>query len=222
MKYDVVIPAFNASETIKEALNSVLSQTLKPVSVIVVNDGSTDDTAALAAAFSPLVTVLEQANQGPGKATSLGMRACTSALIALLDADDIWLPEKMARQIAALTERPDVSLVFSQQRQFHHEDPNRSNGEVRAGLNRSSMLAWRGVFDDIGDIIDPPGNRGDMIDWLARAREAGYGLHVLDEVLCLRRIMPGSLSFGRDREKDRGYLAIAYRAMRRRKLNNEG
>jgi hypothetical protein len=66
-------------------------------------------------------------------------------------------------------------------------------------------------------MIDPPGNRGETIDWLARARETGFRLEMLPDVLVLRRIISGSLSHGRDIAKDRGYLMVARRAMERRK-----
>ena len=79
------------------------------------------------------------------------------------------------------------------------------------------MAIRRRVFDRIGPIIDPPGNRGEMIDWLARAREAGFRLELLLETLVRRRVSAGSLSYGRDALKDRGYLYVArQRIMRSR------
>ncbi|HGG06113.1 MAG TPA: glycosyltransferase family 2 protein [Aliiroseovarius sp.] len=217
MTYDVVIPAFNASETILDALRSVFEQSVPPANVIVVDDGSTDDTADLVHREFPQVTLYSQDNHGCGHATSAGYRLTRTPLVASLDADDIWLAHKMERQLEYLDTHPETALVFSLQRQFQHKQPDATDGKIREGLNRSSMVIRRQVFDTIGDIIDPPGGRGDLIDWLARAREAGFSTHTIDQVLCLRRIIPGSLSFGRDREKDKGYLLVAYRAMQRRK-----
>ncbi|RUY66189.1 glycosyltransferase family 2 protein, partial [Mesorhizobium sp. M7A.F.Ca.CA.001.05.1.1] len=78
------------------------------------------------------------------------------------------------------------------------------------------------VVQSVGPIIDPPGGRGEMIDWIARVREAGFLLAMLDDVLALRRIRPGSLSYGRDPARDRGYIQVARLAMQRRAPNKAG
>ena len=215
--YGVVIPAYNAAETIEEALDSLFFQSVKPVEVVVVDDGSSDNTADLARQFDPMVQVIQQKNRGPGNATSNGIRLIKSPLVATLDADDLWLENKIEVQLAALLANENLSGVFCKQRQFHHGSSDRKSGEVRCGVNRSSMLIKRSVFDRVGDIIDPPGNRGDMVDWLARVREAGFHFEELDEVLALRRVIEGSLSFGRDPKKDLGYLKVAHMAMLRRR-----
>lgn len=69
----------------------------------------------------------------------------------------------------------------------------------------------------IGDMIDPPGMRGDMVDWIARGRDLGMEFEILQDILALRRIRPGSLAFGRDADKDRGYLIAVKRALDRRR-----
>jgi glycosyltransferase involved in cell wall biosynthesis len=215
--YGVAIPAFNAAETIGETLASVLAQSVPPAAIVVVDDGSTDKTAQIAAGFGPAVEVIRQANSGPGAAASLAMASLRTDLIATVDADDLWLEDKMEKQIAAMQADRAIDALFCRQRQFRHGATDRTAGEERDGLNRSSMLIHRRVFETVGWLIDPPGNRGDMVDWLARAREAGFRLEMLPEVLVLRRIIPGSLSHGRDSAKDRGYLMVARRAMERRK-----
>lgn len=215
--YSVVIPAYNAARTLADALQSVFSQSLPPAEVIVVDDGSDDETAALAAAFDPGVRVLKQQNSGPGSATSYGMRQAGSPLVATLDADDIWLENKLEMQLEKLAGNPVLSAVFCKQRQFRHGYPDDGRGEIRSGLNRSSMLIYRHVFEAVGDIADPPGKVGDMIDWLARVRETGFQFDEIDQVLVLRRIIGGSLSSGGNPDKNKGYLAVAHRAMMRRR-----
>ncbi len=217
MSYGVVIPAHNAAGTIGETLRSVLAQSVAPAEILVVDDGSDDATAEIAADSSGIVRVFRQENTGPGLATSRGIAEARSPIIATVDADDIWLPEKMERQLAALSKAPPRSLVFARHRQFSHGSQDFTAGEERPGMTRSDLVFRKEVFGQIGDIIDPVGNRGDMVDWLARAREAGCPFIVLDEVLVLRRILPGSLSYGKDRERDRGYLAVAHRALERRR-----
>lgn len=106
----VVIPAFNAERTITRSLDSVLTQTHTPTEVIVVDDGSTDDTARVV--FNYLSRhnlsrwrLLSQANSGPASARDAAIRAATGSHIALLDADDAWLPEKLAVSLTHIAEQ---------------------------------------------------------------------------------------------------------------------
>jgi len=110
----VVIPAFQAASTLDAALASVLGQTLPPTDVIVVDDGSTDGSADVASAWStrlPL-TVLRQPTAGAGPARDRGVAASNSDLIALLDADDVWLPDHLVTLIQTRAGVPDT-LVFA-------------------------------------------------------------------------------------------------------------
>ena len=173
--YGVVIPAWNAAATIGECIASIAGQSVPPREIIVVDDGSTDDTAAVAAAAHPLVRVIAQENRGCGAATSAGFAACGFPWLASLDADDVWLPEKIERQFAHLDANPRYAGVCCNMELF------RPDGEVlgtREAWSRSTMLLRREVFDTVGEIIDPPGayfpvdyayalRKGDPA-WLAR------------------------------------------------------
>lgn len=214
-RYGVVIPAFNAAATIGETLKSVAAQTVKPEEIVVVDDGSTDDTAAAVAATGVAVRFLRQDNAGPGSATTKGMAALGSPIIATVDADDLWLPEKIERQLRHLSENRGASGVFTHWLTFVDGEPDRRSPSPQPGWSRTTMLIRREVADSIGPIHDPVGGRGEMVDWIARVREAGFALDMLDDVLALRRIRPGSLSYGRD-SRDRGYLQVARQAMLRR------
>ncbi|MBL4929008.1 glycosyltransferase family 2 protein [Fuscibacter oryzae] len=215
--YSVIIPAFNAARTLAEAVQSACAQTPAPVEVIVVNDGSSDDTASIAAGFGGPVRLISQTNAGPGAATMTGIAAARMSVLAFLDADDLWLPGKVARQLEHLRQVGSDHLVFTQMRQFRHGLPDDGQGKVADGLSRSTLLMHRSALDRIGPIVDPVGRRGEMIDWFGRAREAGLALDVLPQVLALRRILPGSLSWGRDAQADSGYLRVVHAAMLRRR-----
>ncbi|MFF7636114.1 glycosyltransferase family 2 protein [Kitasatospora sp. NPDC008050] len=106
----VVIAAYNAERTLGPALTSVLAQLPPPAQVVVVDDGSTDGTAAVAGAF-PGVELIGQQNQGPSAARNTGIRAATQPWVAFLDADDLWLPGKLARQLAIAGRRPEAVLL---------------------------------------------------------------------------------------------------------------
>jgi glycosyltransferase involved in cell wall biosynthesis len=109
MKISVVIPAYNAAHFLPRCLELVFAQTLKPVEVIVVDDGSTDNTAALAS--EPGATVLKCPNGGTGAARNAGIRSASGEWIALLDADDRWAAEKLERQAACI--HPETVLVYT-------------------------------------------------------------------------------------------------------------
>jgi glycosyltransferase involved in cell wall biosynthesis len=222
LAYTAVIPAFNAERTIEASLASMLGQSQLPVLIVVVDDGSSDGTAAIVKAFAARCTatpirLLHQTNQGPGRATSVGIRESRTPVIATLDADDLWLPEKMVRHLSILADQPDVALVGSWSRQFHHDQPDDGRGECRPGLLRSTISFRRDVFEAVGEIVDPPGRCGEMVDWLARLREQGHPIVELEEVLTLRRITPGSLSHQQQEAQARAFLTVAHRALLRRR-----
>ncbi|RAZ91660.1 glycosyltransferase family 2 protein [Mesorhizobium hawassense] len=221
-RYGVVIPAYNASATIAETLRSVAAQTLPPELVVVVDDGSSDDLAAAVSGIDLPLRLLRQDNTGPGSATNRGIAALSTPFIATLDADDLWLPGKIAAQLAHLERFPATSGVFTHMRSFRDGEPDAMAPTAVAGWVRSTMLIRQEVAQSIGAMVDPPGGRGEMIDWISRAREAGFVLDMLDETLALRRIRPGSLSYGRDTARDRGYLEVARLAMLRRAQSKAG
>ena len=107
----VIVPAFNEASRIGAAIESVLSQTVAATEIIVVDDGSTDDTAAIAAGYP--VSVVRQANCGISAARNRGFRAATGTWLALLDADDLWQPERLAWLGRATNGRPEIGFGFS-------------------------------------------------------------------------------------------------------------
>lgn len=107
MRVSVVIPAYNAEATLADALDSVLAQTRPPDEIIVVDDGSRDGTATLAESYGPRgVKLLRRENGGPGRARNTGITAATGELVALLDADDAWATDKLARQLPLFERHP--------------------------------------------------------------------------------------------------------------------
>ena len=105
----VVIPVYNAAPFVHRAIESALAQTHRPLEIIVVDDGSTDETAQIVRRYP--VTLLQQKNGGPGRARNAGVRLSRGEWIAFLDHDDAWHPEKTERQLACV--ESDVSAVFS-------------------------------------------------------------------------------------------------------------
>ncbi len=111
----VVIPVFNGSSFVARAVDSVLAQTCKDFEIIIVDDGSTDDTQAVLAQFAnqPNMTCLYQENAGPAQARNSGIKSASGEYIAFLDCDDIWFPEKMEQQLAILRRNTKPGLVHA-------------------------------------------------------------------------------------------------------------
>ena len=216
IEYTVVIPAYNAAETIGDAIDSIVAQTLPPTEIIVVDDGSTDATVEVVRSMRGPIRLIRQDNQGAGSATTLGISEVKTPLLATLDADDLWLPKKIQRQAEYLAAHPSATAVFTLARLFRG-CPQHSLDDVVRLWTRTTMLIDTRAALAIGPVIDPPGGRGDIIDWLAKCREKGYRTDMVEEVLALRRIRPGSVSYGRDATLDKGYLFVVHRALQRKR-----
>lgn len=108
----VIIPCYNSAAHISEAIDSVLAQDYSNIEVIVVDDGSTDNSIDILRQFGDKIIVLQQANQGPAAARNAGMRIANGQFIAFNDSDDLWLPGKLTAQISYLQQHPDIGLCY--------------------------------------------------------------------------------------------------------------
>ncbi|MEN6474580.1 MAG: glycosyltransferase [Syntrophaceae bacterium] len=112
-RVSVIIPVFNAGTYLRLALESVLNQSYQDFEIIAVDDGSTDDSREILASYGKRVTCISQANKGPSAARNTGIHHAKGAFIAFLDADDLWLPTKLEKQIRFLEENPSVDFVYT-------------------------------------------------------------------------------------------------------------
>ena len=161
----VVIPTYNRAELVLRALRSVLAQTRPAEQVIVVDDGSTDDTGPLVRIQFGSVDYLAQENRGVSAARNRGIEVATGEWIALLDSDDEWLPEKLERQMACLEQEPDYRLCHTDEiwvRRGRRVNPRRKHAKQGGWIFRdclplcaispSSVLIHRSVFEEGGAI----------------------------------------------------------------------
>lgn len=110
----MIIPSYNSARYLAEAIQSVLDQSYADFEIIVVNDGSTDETEAVVKGFSDeRIRYFAQENKGVGAARNAGLRLARGEYVAFWDADDLFLPEKLSRQVEFLLQDPSVDLVFS-------------------------------------------------------------------------------------------------------------
>ncbi|HSE75680.1 MAG TPA: glycosyltransferase family A protein [Dongiaceae bacterium] len=225
----VVVPAFNAAETISETLQSISRQTYRDLEVVVVDDGSTDGTAALVrrhAANDPRVRLVSQPNGGVASARNAGIRAGTGAFVAFIDADDLWHPTKIAKQVEALLAGgPEMALVYAP---FRLLDPaGRVIGSpMKYGVsgwvlhrhfhtnligNGSAILIRRHVLEEFGG-FDPwlrhAGAEG-CEDLLLQLRIAAhYRFGEVREYLVGYRRRPGNMSSKPEQMVRSGILAV--------------
>jgi glycosyltransferase involved in cell wall biosynthesis len=169
----VVIPSYNYGRFISDSVESVLRQTYSPIELIVVNDGSTDDTEARLRRYGDRLRVITQPNSGLSAARNTGIHAAAGEFIAFLDADDWWEPEKIGRQVEVLCGRPELGAVGCGERQVDangrefglwiQPEPGVSKTDtLRMAVQRrfwiggsgSGILARREVFDEVG-LFDP-------------------------------------------------------------------
>ncbi len=189
----VVIPAHAGERFLADAAQSVARQTYSSTETIVVDDGSPDGTAALAARL-PGVTLIRQSQQGVAAARNAGARAARGELLAFLDQDDVWMPEKLARQVGTLRTRPEVDLVLCHIETVLMGGLNRPYWldpslltEPSRGLIPSTWLVRREAFDRVGP-FDPRFTIACDADWLARFKDLGGISVMLAEALVRWRI----------------------------------
>ena len=184
----VVMAAFEEEAFIGEALESVLAQSYRPVEVIVVDDGSGDRTAEIAAAAG--VRVLRQAHLGPAAARNAGLAVAEGEYWTIFDADDVMPPERLECQVAHLQRHPELGIVLGLTEAFVtpgeprpvHFNPAWDNGPFPG--HPGTTLARRQVLDRVGPFNEDL-QLGEDADWQARAKDAGIRAGQIDD-LCLR------------------------------------
>lgn len=208
-KVSVIIPSYNYGHFLTQTVNSVLAQTYTDFEVIVVDDGSTDDTRQRMQPYvdKGKLTYIYQANKGLPGARNTGIRASAGAIIAFVDSDDIWTPDKLEKQIPKF-ENPNVGLVYGNTRKFYDAMVTRrtsfegiapARGRVTQELLRRTFVPMptvcmrREVFDRIGLFDEPIQSPGEDIDmWLRMSLE--YDFEYVDDVVAFYRVHATSVS----------------------------
>ncbi len=148
--FSVIIPAFNAAGYVSRAIESALQQTYPPLEILVIDDGSADNTAQVVAEYPTPVRLLCQANGGPGAARNRGVREAQGNWLAFLDADDVWLPNKLERQ-APYTAQPAVGVVHAREAKAGEAAKATFNALWTCNtVQLSSALVRRTAFEEIG------------------------------------------------------------------------
>ena len=189
----MVVPVHDGRRFLPAALASIAAQTLAPLEILVVDDGSTDGSGEIAGGFSG-VTLRRQPQSGVASARNAGIAAARGDLIAFLDQDDLWAPEKLEKQVAVMRRRPELGYVLAWETLFLEAgvpQPSWVRPELLAGGHPGyvpgTLLARRDLFDSLGG-FDASFENGSDSEWLFRAADRGVPFEVLPVVLLHRRI----------------------------------
>lgn len=190
----VVIPVYNAERYLEEAISSVLAQSNVRTEIILVDDGSTDGSAAVALRHCPPAKYFAQSNGGPAAALNTGASHATGDYLAFLSADDIWLPQKLEWQLAALSDDPECEMVFGHMQHFYSGELSDEQKkklhcppEPMAALAAGTLLIHRASFLKVG-LFDTKWRVGEFMDWHARACDLGIRRKLLPQVVSMRRV----------------------------------
>lgn len=189
----MVVPVHDGRRFLPAALASIGAQTFPPLEILVVDDGSTDGSGEMAAGFAG-VTLRRQPQSGVASARNAGIAAARGDLIAFLDQDDLWTPEKLEKQVAVMRRRPELGYVLAWETVFLEAGMPQPSwvrpewlGEGHPGYVPGALLARRELFDSLGG-FDPSFENGSDSEWLFRAADRGVPFEVVPVVLLHRRI----------------------------------
>jgi glycosyltransferase involved in cell wall biosynthesis len=221
-RVSVIIPVYNAGYYLTEALKSVLTQTIKPYEIIIIDDGSTDGSAQRVAQGCPSFRYFRQDNAGAGAARNKGVELARGDFFAFLDADDLWTEDKLRRQWDAFEKDPGLDLVFGYVKQFHSPELTQNEKdqidipiEIIPGNHAGTMLIRKEAFLRVG-LFKPSLRIGEFVDWFARAVELNLKQIMLPDVVTKRRIHKTNL--GRShRDQRSGYVHALKAALDRRR-----
>jgi glycosyltransferase involved in cell wall biosynthesis len=209
----VVIPVHNGARYLAAAIESVLGQSHPPQAIIVVDDGSSDSSAQIAAGFEPRVTCLRRPQAGAAAARNAGQVAVRTPLLAFLDADDLWQPRKLEWQLAALAAATGPAMVFGHAEQFISPDLDaRERAELRCETAPmpayccSSLLMANSDFAAVGG-FNASLPVGEFVEWFARAKTARLAPLMLPQTVFRRRVHRSNM--GRSAEHSRAGFAKA-------------
>jgi glycosyltransferase involved in cell wall biosynthesis len=211
-----VIPTYNRAKMVVEAVESALGQTRPPDEIIIVDDGSTDDTRHAVAHYGDRLRYIRQDNSGPAAARNHGIRVASGDFIAFLDSDDLWVKDRLEQQLAALAVHPGLDLIFGLEEKFA---PGRQfdvreikEQEVWECLNSagslvpdpfglllkenfiptSSVLFRRSCIATVGPLDSTVEPAEDYEFWFRFALQ-GFRFGFINAVLCRRRMHQGNI-----------------------------
>src|SRR3990170_628175 len=192
----VIIPAYNSAQFIGEALQSVFAQTFKDYEILVVDDGSTDHTRKIISEYGDKIKYIFQENAGPAKARNRGIIDAVGIYVAFLDADDLWLPTKLEKQVSMFRQDPELAMVFTENSSFNENGVlHTSVGKrkrlmkgniprnifLRSGVATPTVMVRKEIFNEVGLFEEELYMGEDDNMWVRIA--ANFKVELIDEPL---------------------------------------
>lgn len=224
----VLIPVFDAGPYLAACLDSVLAQTVPPSEIVAIDDGSTDSSLAILRRYAQPgevpFRVISRENRGTSVTLNEAIAAATGDVIALQDADDLWLPDKLARQLACLAADPALEACFGHTECFISPD---LPAEIQAGIacpsgpqpgmHKQTMVIRARALQRVGG-FDPQYRMGDFLEWFLRAQRVGLRYQLLPDVVTRRRLHRSGLASQTQNRPD--YARVLKAALDRNRLRS--
>ncbi|MBD2691964.1 glycosyltransferase family 2 protein [Anabaena catenula] len=200
----VIIPVYNGEKYLAEAIENVKNQHYQPLEIIVIDDGSTDKTAEIAAELKDNIRYIYQKNSGPASARNRGIKIAKGDVIAFLDVDDIWSEDKLDVQANYLASNTSIEIVQGLIQQMKLSALTAGNQHIFEPLykpyhyiNLGSAIYRKSVFDKIG-LFDETLKYAEDLDWFIRAWENGITKVALDQVSLFYRKHKDNMTDGKN------------------------
>jgi len=227
----VIIPIYNGADFLPEALETLRNQNYHPLDIILIDDGSTDDTPALAAGFcvdTPewQVRTIRQDNAGPSIARNTGLRCARGDLIQFLDVDDLLPPDKLRQQSQRLLQQPELDVIsgYMQIVRLPGADPRNmffDQTEPLLGYNLGAALFRRRVFERIGD-FNAAFRLAEDIDLFFRIIEANCALVIRPQVTLYYRQHEHNVTRGETPvDHQRALMRAFHESVKRRRIQGD-
>ena len=220
----VIIPAYNAEKYIAEAIESVLNQTVTVKEIIVVDDQSSDNTRTVIKSF-PSVRLIQQSHLGCAEARNRGIKESSGDWLAFLDADDLWVCDKLEKQLS-IAEQNNYQAVFGAIKVFispdltsHEKQKLCCPQDPQIGFHIATMLIKRDTILKVGCFESR--YLADFISWGHRLKELNIPSTILPDIVLHRRLHLSNTSRMKKQQLIRDYLTIAHQVLRNNKMQDD-
>lgn len=217
----VIIPVFNGEKYLVEAIESILAQSYVPLEIILIDDGSTDTTSEIAKQYNEVNYHFRQ-HRGLSATLNYGIAKANGDFFAFLDADDIWIKDKLVKQMKAFNQHPNIDMVFGHFFEFNSPDisiADRKKVKIKSGVYpghfKGAMLIKERSFFKVG-LFDNQWIVGDFIDWYKRSLEKGLKSFMIPEVVFKRRVHKDNMGI-REKNSRKDFVHILKNALDRQK-----
>lgn len=222
-KISVVIPFYNSEKYLEEALNSVFRQKTDIYEILLIDDGSEDNSMKVAEKFLPHVTIYRQENSGAAAARNYGVKKSKGDIVAFLDADDIWTDNHLDVLMEPLSANNNIDIVFGKVKIFISPELNNHISlnldiykNVDYGYLPATCIIRKRVFDGIG-YMDTSLELGEFIDWFSKAKDSGIRYVTIPELVTYRRIHTTNQGMLK-KAHYKDYLKVLHASVKRKKI----